>query len=362
MNIFSNIYKGKRVLVTGAAGFKGSYMSIWLNMLGAKVYGYSLLPETNPRLFDVANISSFLEDYALSDIRDRATLNQFVQKSNPEIIFHLAAQPIVRLSYEEPILTYETNVIGTLNLLEAARACQSVQAFVNVTSDKCYENLEQDEPYTEEDRMGGYDIYSSSKGCAEILTSSYRRSFLSDGKPFLLASGRAGNVIGGGDWALNRLLVDIALALSQNKDIILRSPKSTRPWQYVLEPLAGYLRLGEKLLSGDKSYAKGYNFGPDANGVKTVLEVTNMALYAWNKKGEKSKSNIIIDEAGANLHEAKLLQLDAHLAEKELGIKPIYNTEEAVMESIKWYKAFYLKSNEMKEYTIKQIERFCRRF
>ena len=241
---FNNIYADKTVLITGHSGFKGSWLSLWLKQMGAKVVGYSLLPDTEKRLYDVLDLEHTLNDSLIADIRDEKTLKSYFGKHNPDIVFHLAAQPIVRFSYIEPVLTYDTNVIGTLKVLEAARQTPSVKAFVNVTTDKCYENKERKEGYREDEPFGGYDMYSSSKGCSEILSSSYRRSFLKDGKPFALATARAGNVIGGGDWAKDRLIPDCIRAFQKNETVFIRNPLSTRPWQLVLEPLAGYLRLG----------------------------------------------------------------------------------------------------------------------
>ena len=218
---FNNIYKGKTVLVTGHAGFKGGWLSFWLRKLGAKVVGYSLLPDTEERFYDVLNLGKVLDDSLIADIRDEKTLNTYFAKHNPDIVLHLAAQPIVRLSYTEPVLTYDTNVMGTLKVLEAARKTPSVKAFVNVTTDKCYENVEKKEGYRENEPFGGYDMYSSSKGCSEILSASYRRSFLTDGKPYALATARAGNVIGGGDWAKDRLIPDCIKAFQKNETVAI---------------------------------------------------------------------------------------------------------------------------------------------
>jgi len=349
--VFNDIYCGKTVVVTGHAGFKGSWLAFWLKQLGAKVMGYSLLPDTDKRLYDVLNLEAVLDDSLIADIRDTDTLEAFFAKHQPDIVFHLAAQPIVRLSYVEPIETYETNIIGTLKVLEAARKTSSVKAFVNVTTDKCYENKEKKEGYRENEPMGGYDMYSSSKGCSEILTSSYRRSFLTGGKPFALGSGRAGNVIGGGDWAKDRLIPDCIKAFQNNETVEIRNPFATRPWQLVLEPLAGYLRLGQKLLEYGDKYATGYNFGPEMNKDVKVCEVAQMVAEVWGNGTVKVGT-------GDGLHEATLLQLNIEKAEKELGVKPVYSAEEAITKTTEWYKAFYASDTDMIAFTQKQINEF----
>ena len=238
--MYNNIYRNKKVFITGHTGFKGSWLSIWLQTLGAKVCGYSLKPNTNPSMYRELDIENKIEKSIIGNILDYEKLEDSINDFQPEIIFHLAAQPIVRLSYKEPKLTYETNVIGTLNVLEVARKCKSVKAFVNVTTDKCYENKEIARGYKEDEPMGGYDMYSSSKGCVEIMSSSYRRSFLQEEDSMSMATARAGNVIGGGDWAEDRLIPDCIRYINQNKAIEIRNPIAVRPWQHVLEPLSGY--------------------------------------------------------------------------------------------------------------------------
>lgn len=348
---FGNIYEGKTVLVTGHAGFKGSWLAFWLKQLGAKVIGYSLLPDTEETLYDVLNLKNMLDGEVLADIRDEKKLEDAFAKYNPDIVFHLAAQPIVRLSYAEPVLTYETNIIGTLKVLEAARKMPSVKAFVNVTTDKCYENKEKKEGYKEDEPMGGYDMYSSSKGCSELLSSSYRRSFLADGKPFALGTGRAGNVIGGGDWAKDRLIPDCIRAFKKNETVFIRNPYATRPWQHVLEPLAGYLRLGQKLWEEGAKFAQGYNFGPEMNKDVKVCEVAKLVAEIWgNGKVEVGK--------GDGLHEATLLQLNIEKADKELGVRPVYAAEEAIVKTTEWYKMFYAGKENMTDYTTKQLNEF----
>jgi CDP-glucose 4,6-dehydratase len=280
--LFNGIYNNKTVLVTGHTGFKGSWLCFWLIQMGAKVIGYSLEPPTSPNHFELLNLDMVS---VIGDIRDSDKLNAVFAQYQPEIVFHLAAQPLVRLSYKEPVETFETNVIGTLKVFEACRNTKSVRAIVNITSDKCYENKEWVWGYRENDPMGGYDPYSASKGCAELVTSSYRNSFFNVneyGKSHnvLLASCRAGNVIGGGDWAKDRLMTDIMVAVSEGKKVVIRNPRATMPWQHVLEPLSGYLMLGQKLFEGKKEFAQAWNFGPGEQGAITVKEVVeNIKKY-----------------------------------------------------------------------------------
>lgn len=348
---FNNIYQNKKVLVTGAAGFKGCWLSIWLHKLGAKVYGYSLRPDTRESFYDIAQVGTCFEKIVFADVRDRELVKSFMSEVQPDVIFHLAAQPLVRLSYSEPVLTYETNVIGTLNVLEAARQTSSVKAFVNVTTDKCYENKEKTEGYKEDEPMGGYDMYSSSKGCSEILSSSYRRSFLADGKPFALGTGRAGNVIGGGDWAKDRLIPDCINSIMAGETIFIRNPLATRPWQFVLEPLAGYLRLGQKLYEEGTKYAQGYNFGPYASSVVKVCEVAQLVTETWGA-GK-------VEVGGADgLHEATLLQLNIEKAKKELGVEPVYEVKKAIQVTTEWYKKYYLEHQNMQQFSQQQIAEY----
>ena len=271
--MFRGVYKGKKVLVTGHTGFKGSWLSLWLIKLGAKVIGYALEPPTNSNHFELLNLDMVS---IIGDIRDRDRLNAIFKKYKPEVVFHLAAQPLVRYSYINPVETFETNVMGTINVFEACRITESVKAIVNITSDKCYENKEWIWGYRESDPLGGYDPYSASKGCAELVTSSYRKSFFnpedySKKHNTLLASARSGNVIGGGDWGKDRLIPDIVRAISKNEKLYIRNPKATRPWQHVLEPLSGYLFLGQMLLEGKTEFADAWNFGPN-EGCHTDVE------------------------------------------------------------------------------------------
>ena len=336
MSNFRDAYKGRSVFVTGHSGFKGSWLCLWLESLGAKVTGYSLALPTTPDHFSHLSLSG---RYITGDIRDVAALGTAVREAKPEIVFHLAAQPLVRLSYTNPIETYSTNVMGTLHVLEAARKTKCVRAIVNVTSDKCYENLETPRGYRESDPMGGYDPYSSSKGCAEILTASYRRSYFSDDGATLLASGRAGNVIGGGDWAPDRLIPDIVRATQVEQVTLIRNPRSVRPWQHVLEPLHGYLQLGARLLAGDRAAAEGWNFGPAINDSRDVESLSLLFQKEWPKAKFQFAPND--DEA---VHEAGLLQLDVSKAEKELGWKPLLSLEETVRWTAEWYRRFVEKN------------------
>ncbi len=343
-----DIYKNKRVFITGHTGFKGSWLSIWLSSLGAEVCGYSLESDTNPSMFKELEIHKKLARSVVGDILDNAKLEENIIDFKPEIIFHLAAQPLVRLSYSEPLMTYKTNVIGTLNVLEAARKCLSVQAFVNVTTDKCYENLEQDKPYNEEDRLGGYDMYSSSKACVEIMSSSYRRSFLQGDDSYLMATARAGNVIGGGDWALDRIIPDCVRAVNSGVDIEIRNPVAVRPWQHVLEPLSGYLMLGERLLNGEKNFASAFNFGPEPSNVLTVAELAGKFVELYGR------GRVIVGEKSP-LHEAGLLMLSIEKARADLGWSPKYDTQTALQKTVDWYKNFY-DGADMFNFTINQIK------
>lgn len=325
------LWQGKQVFVTGHTGFKGTWLAQVLQSFGAKVHGYALAPDTKPSHFESLKWEGLTNQIA--DIRDAKTLGAAMKKSAPEVVFHLAAQPLVLKSYEDPRYTYETNVMGTLNLLEAVRETPSVRAVVIVTSDKCYENKETSRPYKEDDAMGGYDPYSSSKGCAEILTASYRRSFFSGEKQnVLVASVRAGNVIGGGDWSDNRLIPDFARAFRDGKKVLIRSPEAVRPWQHVLEPIAGYLLLAQKLMAGKKEFAKAYNFGPAPEGCWTVRQILDQTKKIW------PEFDYTIEDAGR--HEAKLLMLDSSMAHNELDWQPRMKVEQALKWTMEWYKDF----------------------
>lgn len=332
-----DIYKGKKVFLTGNTGFKGSWMSLWLQSLGAEVVGYSLPPNTEPSHFGLLslNYKTFF-----NDVRDLESLSKAIKQSKPDFLFHLAAQPLVRYSYLYPIDTYTTNVIGTLNVMEASRYCESIRAVIIVTTDKCYENREQVNGYVESDRMGGYDPYSSSKGCAELAVSSYRSSYFNVSEyrkshQILLASVRAGNVIGGGDWSMDRLFPDLIKSTLRNEKTRVRYPQATRPWQHVLEPISGYLMLGERLFNGESDFAQAWNFGPEENEVLTVGEVLQIAKKIWHKIDYE------IDTNSDHFHEARLLRLNIEKAKTELGWKPKWGNEVSIKQTIEWYKEFF---------------------
>ena len=347
--MWKDTYKGKRILLTGHTGFKGSWLALWLKRLGAQVCGYALEPNTKPAMCTELAIGNQLDKSVMADILHPQTLEQVFKEFQPEIVFHLAAQPLVRLSYAEPVLTYQTNVIGTLNVLEAARKTPSVKAFVNITTDKCYENKEVARGYTEDEPMGGYDMYSSSKGCVEIMSASYRRSFLSEGG-FALATARAGNVIGGGDWALDRLIPDCIRNIEAGKEIEIRCPQATRPWQHVLEPLSGYLLLGHLLYTKGKEYAQGFNFGPNPDSVLTVAEVAKQVVADYGRGTVKVHKR-------DNLHEANLLMLDITKAKTVLGWQPVYTAKQAIAQTVAWYQRFY-RGEKMLDFTLSQIEHY----
>jgi len=337
--LFGGIYTGKTVLVTGHTGFKGSWLSVWLHQMGAKVIGYSLEAPTNPSHLELLNLDIIS---VIGDIRNLDRLNETFETYKPDIVFHLAAQALVRLSYENPIETYETNVIGTLKVFEACRK-HAVKAIVNITSDKAYENKEWLWGYRENDPLGGYDPYSSSKGCAELLTSSYRNSYFNPHEykhshTTLLASCRAGNVIGGGDWASDRLMSDIMVSVSQGKKVSIRNPHATRPWQHVLEPLSGYLSIGQKLLEEKGEFGEAWNFGPSDEGSITVEEVVQNVKKHWDKIDYE------INRDPNQLHEANLLKLDCSKAHSRLQWKEVWDSQTTFEKTVTWYKIFYEKN------------------
>ena len=348
-NILNNIYEGKKVLVTGHTGFKGGWLSLWLKELGAEVIGYSLDPLTQPSFFEAVDLKNKLI-HIIGDVRDEKHLLSLFKKYQPEFVFHLAAQSLVRLSYKKPRLTYETNIMGTINVLETVRKTNSVKACIVVTTDKCYEDKEWIYGYREIDPMGGYDPYSSSKACAELVVSSYRNSFFNPedyGKNHnvALSTVRAGNVIGGGDWGEDRLISDCVKTFSQNKIINIRNPQATRPWQYVLEPLSGYLLLGSKMYKDGKRYSSTWNFGPNDNDIITVEEMVKSVIMNWGNGDYK------IDTSNQP-HEAGLLKLDTSKVRTFLGWKPVYNIFETSKRTINWYKHFYNAIEKEKLYKI----------
>ncbi|MGQ0828882.1 MAG: CDP-glucose 4,6-dehydratase [Bacteroidota bacterium] len=330
--LFSGIYNGKNVLITGHTGFKGSWLSLWLKQMGANVTGYSLDNVSTPSHFQLLDLNI---KTIYGDNLDKQKLETVFHESKPEIIFHLAAQSLVRDSYRNPFQTYETNVIGTLNVFEAARKCNSVKAMVNVTTDKVYENLGHEIAFKEQNKLGGYDMYSSSKACSEILTSSYRDSFLKDNS-ILLSSARAGNVIGGGDWAKERLIPDLIRGIEQRQQTEIRYPQSIRPWEHVLEPLSGYLLLGQKLLEGKKEFAEAWNFGPEPQDTLQVGQVIQMMQKQWDKISFK-----VNEEEAKNFHEAGILKLDCTKAHCKLNWKAVWNINTTITSTANWYRNYY---------------------
>lgn len=331
--LFGGVFSGRRVLVTGHTGFKGSWLTAWLLTLGAEVTGYALDPPTDPSLFDELGLAARIR-HVIGDVRDPAALASVFDAAQPEIVFHLAAQPLVRLSYEQPVETFGTNVMGTVHVLEAARGCGSVRVIVNVTSDKCYENRETGQAYREDDAMGGFDPYSSSKGCAELATAAYRRSFFGEGSTVRLASARAGNVVGGGDWARDRIVPDCIRALGAGRPIVVRNPDAVRPWQHVLEPLSGYLHLAARMWADGHDFDEGWNFGPDAEGVVTVREVVEAVLAAWGSGSWETPGS-----AAKQPHEAKLLSLDTSKARERLDWRPVWDVGHTLRATAAWYAA-----------------------
>lgn len=347
-----NFWRGKRVFLTGHTGFKGGWLSLWLQQLGAELTGYALYPQNQHNLFEKAHVSNGMTSI-IGDIRDGEKLSASLSDAMPDVVIHMAAQPLVRYSYANPVETYSTNVMGTVNLLEAVRNCESVRAVVNVTSDKCYENKEWNRPYAENDTLGGYDPYSSSKACAELVTSAYRNSFFKSKEKQIfnsiaLATARSGNVIGGGDWAVDRLVPDILRSFSQGEPVSIRNPQSTRPWQHVLESLRGYLILSEHLFNFGAEYAEAFNFGPREEDVKTVEWVVSKIAEKW---GEDKTWNKDIAE---NPHEANLLMLDISKAANKLNWHPILSLENALELTIEWNRN-YNNGKNAQEITTTQI-------
>ena len=344
-----NFWKNKKVFLTGHTGFKGSWLALMLNYLGAKVKGYALAPENDPNLFVEAQVGSIMESQ-IGDIRDMDSLSASINNFGPDILLHLAAQPLVRLSYKMPLDTYEINVMGTANVLEAALKCNKLKAVVAVTSDKCYENRECLWGYRENDSMGGGDPYSSSKGCAELVISSYRQSFYCHAEKFL-ASARAGNVIGGGDWSLDRLLPDSLKAFSNNDTVLIRNPHAIRPWQHVIEPISGYLLLAEKLYTQGKKYSEAWNFGPKDGDAKSVEWVINYLKQKW---GQEAHWTI---DGELNPHEAKILKLDCSKATSLLGWSPKWDIYDALNSTVDWYKG-WLSGDKMQDYCLMEIKKY----
>jgi CDP-glucose 4,6-dehydratase len=349
LGLTQNFWRDRSVFLTGHTGFKGGWLALWLSLLGAKVTGYSLNPLSSPSFFKLVDLKNVIQSSIIGDVRNFSLLDESIQKSNPSIIFHLAAQPLVRKSYDEPINTFTTNVIGTANLLEASRNLKSVEAIINITTDKCYENQEIDRPYNESDRLGGHDVYSSSKACSELVTSAYRNSFF-NATSVKLASARAGNVIGGGDWAEDRLIPDFFRAIDNGEVLRIRSPQAIRPWQHVLDPLSGYIILAEKLVSNNYNFSEAWNFGPENSNAQTVS-------WVLDRLSNKMKNNGWKKDMTKNYHEANLLKLDISKAKSKLGWKPQWSLEDAIDFTVNWYNAFK-NNDDMQKISINQIKSY----
>ena len=351
-------WSGRRVFLTGHTGFKGGWLALWLSRLGANSRGYALDPCTEPNLFTLASVASVTEDVR-GDIREYPKLEGSIREFAPEVVFHMAAQPLVRRSYADPVGTFATNVMGTLHVLEAVRRTPSVRAVVCVTTDKVYQNQEWVWPYRETDPLGGYDPYASSKACAEIVSAAYRSSFFPVDRlaepRVALATARAGNVIGGGDWSEARLIPDLIRGFSSGQPVLIRNPIAIRPWQHVLEPLHGYLMLAQKLLGGDSKFDSAYNFGPSDDEVWPVERIANKLVEMWGNRASWTR------DADAGAHEAHSLRLDASKARLELGWEPKLKIEAALERTTDWYRAWQRAEN-MAEFTVKQIaeyEKLC---
>lgn len=354
VNPTENLWRGRRVFLTGHTGFKGGWLALWLTRLGATVRGYALDPSTQPSLFTSAKVSSAIEDIR-GDILDHPRLEASLREFAPEVVFHLAAQPLVRRSYADPLGTYATNVMGTAHLLEAVRKAPSVRAVVCVTTDKCYENRESPAPFRETDALGGHDPYSSSKACAEIVSSAYRDSFFSVDRPgehrVALATARAGNVIGGGDFSEDRLIPDLIRGFQTRQSVLIRHPKAIRPWQHVLEPLRGYLILAEHLLAGDPNAQSAFNFGPHPEDAWPVGQIADRMVVVWGAGASWTH------DKGSNVHEAALLRLDSTKARTQLGWEPRITIESALRKTVDWYHAHHNGAN-MTDFTLKQIAEY----
>ncbi len=348
------VYRGRQVLVTGDSGFKGSWLCAWLLRLGARVMGFALPAEKRSH-FELMRLDGQMP-HVNGDLRNLESVREIVQECQPELVFHLGAQALVRESYVDPVATFATNVLGTAHVLEAIRAVPSVRGAVIVTSDKCYENLEWTWAYRENDRLGGHDPYSASKGAAELVVSSFRRSFFGPRRPTLgIATARAGNVIGGGDWSKDRLIPDCATTLLAGRTLFLRNPRAVRPWQHVLEPLAGYLLLGARLLSDPGRFSDAYNFGPDD---QTAIDVETIA-HRFHRHIDAG--NIVVQPDSSDPHEAKLLRLACEKARLELGFRPVLSVEEAIEWTVHWYRTFHQSAAAAREVTNQQLQDYATR-
>lgn len=349
--IESVFWRNKKVLITGHTGFKGSWLSLWLQLMGTKVYGLALDPPTQPSLFVRANVALNMTSI-LGDIRDLSVVKKVFSEVQPDIVIHMAAQALVRYSYQNPVETYQINVMGTMHVLEAIRACESVRAVVMVTTDKCYDNKEWIWPYRENEAMGGHDPYSSSKGCAELLIDSYRKSYFFENHQTSIATARAGNVIGGGDWAEDRLIPDVIKSFCKGEMVEIRNPNAVRPWQYVLEPLSGYLLLAEKLFTDGDEFAEAWNFGPRVESAQPVHWIVEYMVKQW-------KGATWSVEKVQQLHEAQILKLDSTKAYERLAWKARWTLAETLMHVTEWYLAEQAKMD-MKQVCFEQIEMFNR--
>lgn len=362
VDVNPDFWRGKRVFITGHTGFKGSWLTLWLRQMGAEVTGYALAPKTTPNLFELARVGDDIVSH-IADIRDIAALKSALVACKPEIVFHLAAQPLVRRSYAEPRETYETNVMGTVNVLDAIRDTHSVRAALMVTSDKCYENGElgySHTGYRETDRMGGHDPYSNSKGCAELVTAAYRNSFFHPNQyaqhGVALASARAGNVIGGGDWCEDRLIPDFVRAIANQRPLRIRNPHATRPWQHVLEPLSGYLLLAEKLAAAGAPYSSAWNFGPADDEAYPVSWIAERITHLW---GDGASWQL---DGSDHLHEATSLKLDSSKARAQLGWKCKLTLDESLVWLVEWYQHWHRANNlSLREVTTRQIAAYIQR-
>lgn len=355
INSLPDFYKNKKVLITGHTGFKGSWLSLWLRLMGANICGISLEPYTQKDIFNLCRLEQVIQHH-IQDITDFNKTNEILSNFRPDIIFHLAAQPIVRISYEEPLKTFQTNVMGTVNILECCRRYQNKLIIIVVTSDKCYENKKRDSGYLEDDPLGGHDPYSASKGATEIIAHSYRRSFFQhDNNPFgkSLATGRAGNVIGGGDWQIDRLIPDFIRSIEKNIPMKVRYPQAVRPWQHVLEPISGYLHLAKSLSEQPEIFADAWNFGPDSSAIKTVEEVITSAVKSYGSGTWESENNL-------NPHETEVLLLDNSKAKRILNWYPIWDFETTIHRTIEWYKQY--PQGNMREFSEEQISCYIQSF
>lgn len=352
--IDKKFWENRKVFITGHTGFKGSWLCLWLSLMGSKIVGYSLRPPTKPSLFEICRIKDFVKSIN-ADVRDVKRLLKELREFNPEIVVHMAAQSLVRVSYREPLETYSTNIMGTVNLFEAIRKCKNVRAVINVTTDKCYENREWIWPYRENEPMGGYDPYSNSKACSELVTSSYINSFFNPQEyrshKVAIATARSGNVIGGGDWAPDRLIPDCIKSLLKKEIILIRNPQAIRPWQHVLEPLGGYLILAQKLYEQGPSFGGAWNFGPEDGDAKSVEWLVKKICALW---GDGAKYRI---DKKRHPHEAHYLKLDCSKAKHFLNWQPKWNIEKAVEKVVEWVKA-YQKGGDMKKICISQIREY----